>query len=107
VVRDLTTDVTETGNVYVVAPVPPSVQKAMTVTAKLPVRVREAGAGGQHDGADAANGRASGSDRELGVERLDWQLRQPAMRSDAGETLQQSHQSDRGLRALLPSRFGS
>ena len=39
VVRDLTTDVTETGNVYVVAPVPPSVQKAMTVTAKLPVGV--------------------------------------------------------------------
>src|SRR5262249_38470507 len=28
VVRDLTTDVTETGDVYVVAPVPPSVQKA-------------------------------------------------------------------------------
>jgi len=39
VVRDLTTDVTETGNVYVVAPVPPSVQKAMNVTAKLPVGV--------------------------------------------------------------------
>jgi hypothetical protein len=36
VVRDLTTDVTETGNVYVVAPVPPSVQKAMNVTAKPP-----------------------------------------------------------------------
>src|SRR5262245_7500419 len=29
VVRDLTTDVTETGAVYVVAPVPPTVQKAM------------------------------------------------------------------------------
>jgi hypothetical protein len=36
VVRDLTTDVTETGNVYVVAPVPPSVQKAMNVTTKAP-----------------------------------------------------------------------
>jgi len=36
VVRDLTTDVTETGNVYVVAPVPASVQKAITVTAQLP-----------------------------------------------------------------------
>jgi len=39
VVRDLTTDVTETGNVYVVAPVPPSVQKAMTVTTKAPAIV--------------------------------------------------------------------
>jgi hypothetical protein len=36
VVRDLTTGVTETGNVYVVAPVPASVQKAMNVTAKAP-----------------------------------------------------------------------
>src|SRR2546421_6023646 len=36
VVRDLTTDVTETGDVYVVAPVPPSVQKAMNVTTKAP-----------------------------------------------------------------------
>jgi hypothetical protein len=36
VVRDLTTDVTETGNVYVIAPVPASVQKAITVTAQLP-----------------------------------------------------------------------
>jgi hypothetical protein len=39
VVRDLTTKETETGNVYVVAPVPPSVQKAMPNTAKLPVGV--------------------------------------------------------------------
>jgi hypothetical protein len=39
VVRDLTTRETETGNVYVVAPVPPSVQKAMNVTAKLPAKV--------------------------------------------------------------------
>ena len=39
VVRDLTTSETETGNVYVVAPVPPSVQKAMTVTAKAPAIV--------------------------------------------------------------------
>jgi hypothetical protein len=36
VVRELTTAETETGNVYVVAPVPPSVQKAMNVTAKPP-----------------------------------------------------------------------
>jgi len=39
VVRDLTTDVTETGNVYVVAPVPASVQKAMNVAAKAPAIV--------------------------------------------------------------------
>jgi hypothetical protein len=36
VVRDLTTRETETGNVYVVAPVPPSVQKAMNVATPLP-----------------------------------------------------------------------
>jgi len=39
VVRDLTTAETETGNVYVVAPVPPSVQKAMNVTTKAPAIV--------------------------------------------------------------------
>ena len=39
VVRDLTTSETETGNVYVVVPVPPSVQKAMNVTAKAPTIV--------------------------------------------------------------------
>ncbi len=36
VVRDLTTNVTETGNVYVVAPVPASVQAAIKVTGQLP-----------------------------------------------------------------------
>jgi hypothetical protein len=36
---DLTTSETETGNVYVVAPVPPSVQKAMNVTTKAPAIV--------------------------------------------------------------------
>jgi hypothetical protein len=36
VVRDLTTDVTETGDVYVVAPVPASVKAAIQVTGKLP-----------------------------------------------------------------------
>jgi hypothetical protein len=39
VIRDLTTRETETGNVYVVAPVPPSVQKAMNVTEKAPTIV--------------------------------------------------------------------
>jgi hypothetical protein len=36
VVRDLTTDVTETGNVYVVAPVPASVKKAIAVSGDIP-----------------------------------------------------------------------
>lgn len=36
VVRDLTTEMTETGNVYVVAPVPASVQRAITVAGQLP-----------------------------------------------------------------------
>jgi hypothetical protein len=39
VVRDLTTNVTETGDVYVVAPVPASVQTAINVTGKLPIGV--------------------------------------------------------------------
>jgi hypothetical protein len=39
VVRDLTTRETETGNVYVVAPVPPTVQKAMNVTTPPPTKV--------------------------------------------------------------------
>ena len=39
VIRDLTTAETETGNVYVVAPVPPSVQRAMNVTTKAPAIV--------------------------------------------------------------------
>src|SRR5580765_1973142 len=39
IVRDLTTDVTETGNVYVVAPVPASVKAAMKVTGQIPVGV--------------------------------------------------------------------
>ena len=36
VVRELTTDVTETGNVYVVVPVPASVRAATTVTGQIP-----------------------------------------------------------------------
>ena len=36
VVRDLTTEVTETGNVYVVAPVPASVRAAIKATGQLP-----------------------------------------------------------------------
>jgi hypothetical protein len=39
VVRDVTRRETETGNVYVVAPVPPSVQKAMNVAEKAPAVV--------------------------------------------------------------------
>ena len=36
VIRDLTTAETETGNIYVVAPVPASVQKAITVAGQMP-----------------------------------------------------------------------
>jgi hypothetical protein len=36
VIRDLTTEETETGNVYVVAPVPPSVRAAIEVTGPIP-----------------------------------------------------------------------
>ena len=36
VARDLTTDVTETGNVYVVAPVPASAKSAINVTGQIP-----------------------------------------------------------------------
>src|SRR5215467_10687586 len=39
VVRDLTTTETETGNVYVVAPVPPSVRAAIKPTGQLPTAV--------------------------------------------------------------------
>ena len=39
VVRDLTTEVTETGNVYVVAPVPASVRAAIKVTGEIPTGV--------------------------------------------------------------------
>jgi len=39
VVRDLTTVETETGNVYVVVPVPASVQKAIAVTGQIPTGV--------------------------------------------------------------------
>ena len=60
VVRDLTTDVTETGNVYVVAPVPASVRAAIKPhRADSQGRVREAGRPGEHVGAHAAAGRAS------------------------------------------------
>ena len=60
VVRDLTTSETETGNVYVVAPVPPSVQKAMNVTDEAAHdRVCQGGAADEHDGADTADRRAS------------------------------------------------
>ncbi len=39
VVRDLTTELTETGNIYVVAPVPPSVKTAIKPTGQLPTGV--------------------------------------------------------------------
>ena len=91
VVRDLTTSETETGNVYVVAPVPPSVQTGDERHRESSRhRVCEAGAAGEHHGDRAAAWRASRPDRQLGVERLDWQLhgeRRTALRPDAGEAV--------------------
>ena len=98
VVRDLTTDVTETGNVYVIAPVPASVKKAINRhRTDSQGRVREAGRPGEQVGAHAAAGRACRPDGRLAVHRLDWELhggRRAPMRSDAGEALQPEHQSD-------------
>ena len=87
VVRDLTTSETETGNVYVVAPVPPSVQKAMNVTAKAPTIVWAKPE--PPTNTTAPTPRIGGHPDLTGnwaeFNMLDWQLRQPAMRSDAGE----------------------
>ena len=88
VVRDLTTEVTETGNVYVVAPVPASVRAAIKATGQLPSGVFAAGRPGGQVGAHAAVGRASRPDRQLGSYRLDWELhdgRRAPMRTDAGK----------------------
>ena len=72
VVRDLTTNETETGNVYVVAPVPASVKAAMKVTGQTPARRdREDGTSGRQVGAHAAAGRASRPDGQLGL-YTDW-----------------------------------
>ncbi len=68
VVRDLTTDVTETGNVYVVAPVPASVKTAIKLTGQIPHGVfAKNGAAGRQVGAHAADGRASRPDGQLGL----------------------------------------
>ena len=105
VVRDLTTDVTETGNVYVVAPVPASVKAAIKVTGQIPEwRVRE----------DEPPVNKSVPTPRLGAHpdltgnwvytRLDWELhdgRRAPMRSDAEARLQPVNQSDGRFRALL------
>ena len=60
VVRDLTTEVTETGNVYVVAPVPAKrAGRDQAHGAASQRRVREAGCPSKQVGAHAAAGRAS------------------------------------------------
>ncbi len=59
-VRDLTTNQTETGNVYVVAPVPASVQTAMKVNGADPARRNgEGGTSAKQVCAHAAAGWAS------------------------------------------------
>jgi len=57
VVRDLTTEVTETGDVYVVAPVPASVKTAIKVTGSSPVAFSPRRTSSKHVGAHAAVGR--------------------------------------------------
>ena len=112
VVRDLTTDVTETGNVYVVAPVPASVQAAIKPTGQIPTGVfAKHGTCRGQDGAHAAVGRASRPDGQLGLYRLDWQLhdgRRAPMRSDAGEPdcSRQTNQTE-DFELYSPSRFGN
>ena len=49
VVRDLTTTQTETGNVYVVAPVPTSVQASIKPTVQIPRGVIAAEEMNRHD----------------------------------------------------------
>ncbi len=98
VVRDLTTDVTETGNVYVVAPVPASVQKAIKVTGQIPSGVFAK----TEPPVDKSvpTPRLGGHPDLTGnwaLQRLDWELhdgRRAPMRSDAGEGLQPVDQSD-------------
>ena len=102
VVRDLTTDVTETGNVYVVAPVPASVKKAIAVPGSFPRACSRSRSLRQQVGAHAAAGRASGPDGQLALHRLDWELhdgRRAPMRSDAGEGLQ----PERSIRPKISS----
>ena len=104
VVRDLTTDVTETGNVFVIAPVPASVKKAITVTAQLPKGVYAKPNPPVTPAPTPRLGAHRGPERSLGAQRLDRQLhggRRAPVRSDAGEGLQPEHQSDGRLRALL------
>ena len=98
VVRDLTTDVTETGNVYVVAPVPASVQAAINVTGQIP-----SGVFAKPDAPvdkSAPTPRLGGHPDLTGnwvYTRLDRELhdgRRAPMRSDAGAQLQPQRQSD-------------
>ena len=94
-VRDLTTTVTETGNVYVVAPVPASVTSAIKPTGQLPVGV----VAKAHPPADksAPTPRLAGKPDMTGMwSHTDWiwSLRAAPMRSDAERGLQPASQSD-------------
>ena len=106
VVRDLTTEETETGNVYVVVPVPPSVQTAMNRHgAASEGRVCEAGAAGKQE---APTPRLGAHPDLTGIwaasTRLDWELHGNGGRRcgpTQDKALQPGRQPDRRLRALL------
>ena len=91
VVRDLTTKETETGNVYVVAPVPASVQAAIKPTGQFP---KACWAKPDVPVNKSAPTPRLGAHPDLtgnwAAYRLDWELhdgRRAPMRSDAGEGL--------------------
>ena len=96
---------------YVVAPVPASVQAAIKRHRAAPARrVGEDGAAGRQVGAHAAAGRASRPDGQLGLQRLDWELhdgRRAPMRSDAEmPTATGRTNQTEDFELYSPSRFG-
>jgi hypothetical protein len=111
VVRDVTTTETETGNVYVVAPVPASVQAAIKVgVAAAEGRLREDRAADRQDDPDAAAGYASRPVGQLELQRLDRQLhdgRRPPPRADAEPDTNRQDNQTYDFELYSPSRFGN
>ena len=100
VMRDLKTAVTETGSVYVVVPVPPSVSGGPT-PAPADVRQRPETAGAHVHRRDAAFGRRQAQpDRQLEKRQqvLHLALRQPPLRTDPARRLQRGVESDARFR---------
>ncbi len=94
-VRDLTTVQTETGSVYVVLPVPASVQAAIHVAAKpapAPAKI------GSFRGNTPVGKRASGLFGQLEFERHELALRESPVQSHAAGGMFPGTQSDHGFR---------